>query len=113
MLGPPRFNQVEDARWRVLLSATTRRRFRNLAEAAGFVRARVQVAEEVLRVLYEHRGDYGFYILEYEDGEWDLDHGYAAKDKLLPLQAVTKDLIAMRSKMRAATKKLIVFDSTD
>jgi hypothetical protein len=89
------------------------KKVQDLAEAAGFKRVRVQDAEEVLRVHYEHPGDYGFYIWEYEDGEWDLDHGYAAKDKLPPLQAVTKDLIAMSSKLRAAAKKLIIFDSKD
>jgi hypothetical protein len=43
-------------------------------------------------VHYEHPAGYGFYIWEYEDGEWDRDYGYAAKDKLPPFQAFSEML---------------------
>jgi hypothetical protein len=89
------------------------KKVQDLTEAAGFKRAREQDAEEVVRVHYEHTGGYGLYVWEYEDGGWDLDHGYAAKDKLPLLQGIMNQLTAMRSKLRAEAKKLIIFDSKD
>jgi hypothetical protein len=89
------------------------KKVQDLAEAAGFKRGREQDAEEVVRVHYEHIGGYGLYVWEYEDGDWDLDHGYAAKDKLPLLQGIMTQLTAMRSKLRAEAKKLIIFDSKD
>lgn len=89
------------------------KKVQELAEAAGFKRARQQDAEEVVRVHYEHTGEYGLYVWEYEDGGWDLDHGYAAKDKLPLLQGIMNQLTAMRSELRAEAKKLIIFDSKD
>ncbi len=62
---------------------------------------------------YEHTGAYALYVWEYEDGGWDLDHGYAAKDKLPLLQGIMNQLTAMRGKLRAEAKKLIIFDSKD
>lgn len=55
------------------------KKVQDLVESVGFKRAREQDAEEVVRVHYEHIGGYGLHVWEYEDGGWDLDHGYAAK----------------------------------
>jgi hypothetical protein len=84
-----------------------------IAEANGFKRARVQDAIEVFRVHYEHPEGYGFYIWEYEDGGWDRDYGYATKEKLPALQAISEQLQKLRSKARTDAKKLVIFDTKD
>jgi hypothetical protein len=73
----------------------------------------VQDGIEVRRVHYAASGGFGFYIWEYDDGDCDLDFGYASEKNQPAIREITTQVFGLLNKARIEKKRPIILNIED